>query len=281
MTEDPEKPGMFFRANNLSSCQNKEGNREGERDRERVHVLMWACLKWNGKWAGRFECDRWWQHSSAALGHKTDLGNCYLLLPPWRSHFMALKIPLLLHGKVRQFTFNCPQQVKGKSHCFTLNWVNINTCSHTSAQWSVRPGPTQPLVTTLSPISAVHLLFVQKPTEQLPNIPNRKYLSWSCSWQQFPLQLPITYKHYNKGEHSWEHSLQTCSKLVKTVNAETLFPGIDNSTSLTLKISKKCQQSSLGWRKPSPCPHPTKAPGISVSSLVYTKDLEILSATQL
>lgn len=192
LTEVPEQPSMFFRGNNLSSCQNKEGSKEGGRDREHVCVLVWVCLKLNGKWEGRFKCDRWWQHSSATLGHKTDLGNCllfisYLLLPPWRSHFTSCKPPLLLHSRVRQFNFNCPQEVRGKSHCFTLKLVNTNNYFCNLAEWSVRPDITQTVVKTLSLISAVYFCSCRSLQNSYLDIPNRKSLSSSCSWQQSPV----------------------------------------------------------------------------------------------
>lgn len=88
----------------------------------------------------------------------TDGGSIQVL--PWgikQKLFISWKHPLLLHSKVRQFSFNCPQQVKGKSRCFTLKWVNTNNCFCNLAEWSVRPDITQTVVKTLLLISAVYI----------------------------------------------------------------------------------------------------------------------------
>lgn len=42
LTEVPEQPSMFFRGNNLSSCQNKEGSKEGGRDS--MYVCLCECV---------------------------------------------------------------------------------------------------------------------------------------------------------------------------------------------------------------------------------------------
>lgn len=83
------------------------------------------------------------------------------------------KPPLLLHSRIMQFSFNCPQQVKGKSHCFTLKWMNTNNCFRNSAEWSVRPDIIQTVVKTLSLISAVYFCSCRSLRNSYLDISNR------------------------------------------------------------------------------------------------------------
>lgn len=110
---------------------------------------------------------------------------CYFLLEGATSHHA--KPPLLLHSRVRHFSFNCPQEVRGKSHWFTLKLVNTNNYFCNLAEWSVRPDITQTVVKTLSLTSAVYFCSCRSLQNSYLDIPNRKSLSSSWSWQQSPV----------------------------------------------------------------------------------------------
>lgn len=171
---------MLFMLNNLSRCQN---NREqGRRGRELLQICV--CSKWNGKW-DRLKCDRWQQQSSATLGHKTDFGNClllisYCLLPPQRSHFTSCTSPPLLHRRLRQVSSNCPQL--WQNPCFTLKGVNTNNCFQIPAEWSVWPAVTQPVLMALSPVSA-ELSSCPSSQNSYLHTPNRLFSFMPCSRQ--------------------------------------------------------------------------------------------------
>lgn len=181
----------------------------GRRGRELLHVCV--CSKWNGEW-DRLKCDRWQQQWSATLGHKTDFGNCLLLIsywlfPPQRSHFTSCKSPLLLHSRVRQFSFNHPQLVKLRgNHCFTLKWVNTNNCFQIPAQWSVWPDRIQTVFMALSPVSTEFSSCIS-PQNSYLHMLNRPSLSCHVPGK-LPLQITITCKYYKRV------NIQTCSKLV-------------------------------------------------------------------
>lgn len=144
--------------------------------------------------------------------HNSDFGNCWLpisncLLPPQRSHFTSCKSPLLLHSRVRQFSFNCPQVVKQReNHCFTQKWVNTNNCFRIPAEWSVWPDITLTVLMALSPTSA-EFCSCTSPHNSHPHIPNRPSLSCHVPGK-FPLQTTITCKYYKR------ETIQTHSKLL-------------------------------------------------------------------
>lgn len=189
---------MLFRLNNLSRCQNQKGNREGGAESSYKSV----CSKWSGKW----DIQTWQTavHSAATLGHKTDsVTACcssvtgYFLL----KEATSCKSPLLLHSRVRQFSFNCPQVVKlRENHCFTQKWVNTNNCFHIPAEW---PDLNHTVLMTLSPTSA-EFCSCTSPQDSYLHMSNRPSLPG-----KLPLQITITCKYY-KGEN-----IYTRSKLVK------------------------------------------------------------------
>lgn len=192
--------------NSLSRCQNKQGSREGGAESSYTFV----CVQ-NGM--GK-ETDSNVTDGSSSQVLPWDIkqilvtGCCssatgYFLLKGATSHHASL----LLHSRVRQFSFNCRQLVKlRENHCLTLKWVNIKNCFQIPAEWSVWPDRIQRALMALSPISA-EFSSCTSPQNSYLHMLNRPSLSCHVPGK-LPLQITITCKYYKR------ENIQTCSKLV-------------------------------------------------------------------